>query len=109
METKGQYELIVTIVNRGDAEDVVSAAKSAGAEGSTIINARGTGIHENISFFGVTIEPEKEIILTMIRKDISENVMAAIVKAGKLNLPGKGIAFSLDVEKVAGVAHICKD
>jgi nitrogen regulatory protein PII len=102
----GQYVLIITVVNRSHAEDVVAAARSAGAEGSTIINARGTGIHEKMSFFGVTIEPEKEIVLTMIRKDIADDVMAAIVKAAKLDAPGKGIAFMLDVEKVAGVAHM---
>ena len=40
------YELIIAIVNRGFADDVMSAAKSAGATGGTIMNARGTGKEE---------------------------------------------------------------
>lgn len=106
MNAQNPYELIFTIVNRGHADEVVTAARAAGAEGSTILNARGTGIHENVSFLGISIEPEKEIVLTLIRKEIAESVMQSILKAADLNAPGKGIAFALGVERVAGVAHM---
>lgn len=103
------FDLIVTIVNKGFAEVVVDAAKKAGAEGGTIINGRGTGIHENMKLFGVLIEPEKEIVLTIIDRTKSENVLIAIRNAVDLNKPGMGVAFVLEIEKTVGICHLLKD
>ena len=103
------FDLIVTIVNKGFAEEVVDAAKKAGAEGGTIINGRGTGIHENMKLFGIPIEPEKEIVLTIIDRTKSENVLVAIRNAVDLNKPGMGVAFVLEIEKTVGICHLLKD
>lgn len=105
-KNKKRFQLIITIVFKGFVEDVVEAAKSAGAEGSTIINGRGTGIHENTKLLGMLIEPEKEILLTLVPIEISANVLKAICAAGNLDQPNKGIAFVLDVEKVSGICHL---
>lgn len=99
------YDLIITIVNKGDAQKVTEASKQAGAEGGTIMFGRGTGIHEKAKLFGISIEPEKEIVLTLINRQKSDEVLAAIIEKANLNKPGKGIAFVLEVEKVAGINH----
>ena len=99
------YDLIVSIVNKSQSEKVVEASKKAGAEGGTIIFGRGTGIREQAKLFGITIEPEKELVLTLIRRDLTENVLNTIVAEAELNKPGKGIAFVLDVERVVGINH----
>jgi nitrogen regulatory protein PII len=103
------FDLIVTIVNQGFAGEVVDAAKKAGAEGGTIVHGRGTGIHENMKLFGITIEPEKEIVLTIIDRTKSENVLTAIRDAVDLNKPGAGVAFVLELEKVVGICHLLKN
>jgi len=103
------FDLIVTIVNKGFAEEVVDAAKKAGAEGGTIINGRGTGIHENMKLFGIPIEPEKEIVLTIIDRTKTENVLIAIRNAVDLNKPGMGVAFVLEIEKTVGICHLLKE
>ena len=56
------------------------------------------------------IEPEKEIVLTLTPSDITESVLEAILKDTDLNKPGKGIAFVLSIDKIAGINHdyICK-
>ncbi|QHS21986.1 PII family protein [Virgibacillus sp. MSP4-1] len=100
------YDLIVTIVNKGDSDEVVEASKSAGAEGGTIINGRGTGIHEKAKLFNILIEPEKEVVLTLISRDKTQDVLEAIEVEGKLNQPGKGIAFVMEVERTVGINHI---
>ncbi|NPV80927.1 MAG: P-II family nitrogen regulator [Firmicutes bacterium] len=100
------YDLIVTIVNKGYAEKVVGASKKAGAEGGTILFGRGTGIHEHAKLLGITIEPEKEIILTLIDHQQSGKVLEAIINETELNKPGKGIAFVLEVGKVVGINHL---
>lgn len=55
-----EFDLIVTIVNKGDSWDVVEASKKAGAEGGTIISGRGTGIHENLKILGIPIERKRK-------------------------------------------------
>lgn len=105
-ECSKKFDLIVTIVNAGYAEDVVEAAKKAGAEGGTIISGRGTGIHENAKIFGMSIEPEKEIVLTLIDRDKTKQVLSAVSDAVELNKPCKGIAFVLEVEKTVGICHL---
>lgn len=102
------FDLLVTIVDRGFAEEVMTAAKAAGTEGGTILNGRGTGIHEKAKLFGIAIEPEKEIILNLIDRKKTERVLAAVTTALDLDKPGRGVAFVLAVEKVAGICHLFK-
>jgi nitrogen regulatory protein PII len=103
-----KYELIVTIVNKGNANAVVDASKKAGAEGGTIIYGRGSGIHEKTMLFSLMIEPEKEIVLTLIKADITERVLESIISETNLNEPGNGVAFVMDVEATAGICHAFK-
>ena len=102
----GEFDLIVTIINKGWADEIVDAARSAGAEGGTVLYGRGTGVHERKSFFGILIEPEKEVVLTLIPRERTQSVLQAIIKAGQLERPGPGIAFVLDVSQVAGIIHL---
>lgn len=108
MQPNLKHDLIVTIVKKGFAECIVQASKKAGSEGATIIFGRGTGIHEQKKLLGIPIEPEKEIILTIITTDKTEQVLEAIIKAGKLEHPGTGIAFVLELKQVVGVVHLLK-
>ena len=101
-----EFQLIVTIVNKGYCGSVIDSSLEAGAEGGTIITGRGSGIHEKAKLFSFTIEPEKDIILTLVPADRAEKVLEAIVKASKLNEPGNGIAFVVDVEKTTGINHL---
>lgn len=103
-----QYDLIVTIVNKGDSDNVVDASKKAGAEGGTILTGRGTGIHEQAKLFNILIEPEKDIVLTLVNREITNNVLEQIEVDVELDKPGKGIAFVLEVERTIGINHIIK-
>lgn len=103
------YDLIVTIVKKGFSENIFKASREAGAEGGTIIFGRGAGIHEKAKIMGIPIEPEKEILLTVIRKNLTEKVLDAILKAGKLTKPGEGICFVLEVKQVAGICHLVEE
>ena len=94
---------IFVIVDRGNAEEVVDAAKTAGARGATVINARGSGIHETQMLFNMEIEPEKEIVLILAQKDIVAPVVSSIREKTKLDEPGNGVLFVLDVNQIYGV------
>jgi nitrogen regulatory protein P-II 1 len=105
MPQPNAYQLIVAIVSQGRATPLVTAAKAAGAEGATIIRGRGTGVHESARFLGVPIEPEKDVLLVLIPRTQTNDVLDAMVRAGKLAEPGQGIAFVVDVPRVEGIAH----
>ncbi|GAE26331.1 nitrogen regulatory protein P-II [Halalkalibacter wakoensis JCM 9140] len=106
MKTPILYDLIVTVINKGHSEKVIEATKKAGAEGGTIIYGRGTGIHEQAKLLSIAIEPEKELILTLIDRDKTDAVLETILVEAELNKPGKGIAFVLEVERTIGINHI---
>lgn len=92
------HELISVIVNAGYAEDIMHAARKAGATGGTIINARGTGKEEDVKFFGITIVPEKDFLLILAAKDQAQAILEAIRATPCLSEPGMGIAFCINVE-----------
>jgi nitrogen regulatory protein PII len=104
--SKLHFQLIVVIVSQGSCAPLVAAAKAAGAEGATILRGRGSGVHEAGRFLGIPIEPEKDIMLILIDKSLTDAVLSAIVEAGELDKPGKGIAFVLDVPRVEGIVHL---
>lgn len=104
--TNKQFDLIITVVNKGFSGEVIDASRKAGAEGGTILHGRGTGIHEKAKFFGITIEPEKEIIFTLTKKETTKQILDAIAEGAHLHKPGRGIAFVVDVSKVVGITHI---
>lgn len=104
MEDK-HYDLILTIVNRGCGDCAIEAAKKAGAQGGTVFYARGTGIHEVETFFGIAIQPEKEVVLNLVRHEKANEIMKAIIKEAGLDTPGRGLAFCLPVNDVVGILH----
>lgn len=101
---KNDFELIVTIVNKGFSDYVIDASRDAGATGGTIINARGTGNDENESFMGINIQPEKEMVLTLVKTESKKQIMQEICERTNLNDDGRGLCFSLPITSVAGIS-----
>ena len=100
--------LIVSVVRKGWGSTVLEASVKAGARGGTVLFGRGAGIHEQEKIFGMSIEPEKEIVLTVVYADQVDSVLAEIVRAAELNDTGRGIAFVLPIDQVVGVAHFMR-
>lgn len=94
--------LITCIVQRGKGDAIAKAAIAAGAGGATTHFARGTGTRERLGLLGLAIVPEKEIVLILCKDSESSHIFDAISKAGKLDVPGMGIAYITPVIKVSG-------
>lgn len=99
------YQSIIVIVDKGKAEAVVEAATQAGAKGATILNARGSGIHETSKVFAMEIEPEKEIVMMVTGKETAEAIIARIQADFHIQDPGKGIIFVQNVSKAYGLSE----
>jgi nitrogen regulatory protein PII len=98
-----RFKLILASVKANITDRIVDAAKGAGATGATIIPARGTGIHEAKTFFGLTLEAQTDIVLLLVEEHLVSKILDAIKKAGQFHKPGTGIAFVVPVEQVVGL------
>lgn len=97
------HEAILCIINKGYSDLVMEAAKGAGARGGTVLSGRGTGNSDAQQFFGVTVTPEKEIVLIIVPTEIRDGVLDAINKGAGMDTKGMGIAFSLPLTDVVGL------
>lgn len=96
---------MVAVVERGKANNIVEAAKKAGANGATIFYGRGTGESEVKKFLNMHVEASKEIIIILTEKEKYKSIMDAMVEAGDLKKPGTGIIFTLPVTNLIGLHH----
>ena len=99
MSQENKYELVVCIVNSGFSENVMAAARAAGAKGGSIIRGRGSANPEAEEFFNISIQPNKEVVFILVTADIKDAVMRSIYKESGLSTNGQGIAFSLPVSR----------
>ena len=100
---KIMYNIIYTIVDKGRAEDVIEAANKAGANGGTIINARGAGPHEVEKLFSVEFEPEKEKVFIITESSKKDAIVDSIKTHLKIDEPGNGVLYVLDLNEVYGL------
>ena len=98
-----RFKVILASVKTDISDTVVDAGKKAGATGATIIPARGTGIREAKTFFGLTLEAQTDIIMFLIEEHLVDPILEAVGRAGRFDKPGTGIAFVLPVDKVIGL------
>ncbi len=108
MTKKENYHLIITITEEGYSEKVMTVAKKIGASGGTVIKGSGLGNKEAVKFLGFSIEPEKDITLIVTPNNIRINMMNAITKETGLNTNGKGVCFSLPIDKAIGLGQEVK-
>ena len=93
--------LITCVVQRGIADDIINAARQAGAQGATVNFGRGMGMRERLGILGVAVEVEKEVIQVVVSSEQVDRVFETMYLAGKLDTPGMGIAYITQLEKAA--------
>ena len=101
---ENMYNAIYTIVEKGNADDVIEAAQKAGSRGGTVMHARGSGSEEARKVFNMLIEPEKEIVLIISEEAKNKDIVESIRKETQIEEEGKGIIFITNVEATYGLA-----
>ncbi len=101
------FKLIIAFVEDSKTDDVMNAAREAGATGCTVINnARGEGIKENKTFFGLTLATQRDVVLMLVEQHLSRAILEHIGTVCEFDAkPGTGIAVLIDVEDAVGVVH----
>jgi len=99
------FKMIIVFVEDRKTDAVLTAARDNGATGATIIhNARGEGLKVSKTFFGLSLETQRDVVLMLVEQHLSRTILEEISRAGRFDDdPGTGIAFQLDVEDAVGV------
>ncbi len=101
------FKLIIAFVEDDKTDLVLNTAREHGAKGATVINhARGEGMKKSKTFFGLTLETQRDVLLLLVEEHLSRHILEKIANAAEFdNKPGTGIAFQIDVEDAIGVMH----
>ncbi len=101
------FKLIVIMAEDERTNDILHAARDAGATGCTVLNqARGEGVNPAKTFFGLAIESQVDVILLLAEEHMAREILESVARVGEFDqTPGTGIAFQVDVEDAIGVRH----
>lgn len=101
------FKLIIALVDDTKTDKTLKAARDAGATGATVINhARGEGLEASKTFFGLSLETQRDMLMFLVEEHLSRSILETIAAVAELDsCPGTGIAFQIDVEDAVGVAH----
>lgn len=101
------FKLIIAFVEDSKTDAVLDAAREQGATGATVISqARGEGLEKTKTFFGLTLETQRDVVLLLVEEHMSRKILEGIGEVAKFDeSPGTGIAFQVDVEDAVGVMH----
>ena len=103
MENDKKFELILTILNRGNVDIVMDAAKSAGATGGTLLHARRVGFEDVENIFGFTIQPEKDILAILAESGNKNAIMKQITEGAGINTESRALVLALPVDEIMGL------
>ena len=100
MEKSGyEYSMILVAVNAGYTDNVMAAAKKAGATGGTVIRARLVDSERAERRYDLNLQEEREIVSIMTATSKRDAILEAINAECGIRTPAQAILCSLPVEK----------
>ena len=100
-----EYVALYVIVDRHEGQKAVAIAQENGAKGATLIHGRGLGKEVKSILLNMNIEPEKDIVLMVVKKSLLATIKGAIYEKMNLEDENKGIIYSLPVTEVRGLVE----
>jgi len=97
-----EKEVIIYICNHGFAQDAMAEARAAGARGGTIMHGRSSLAAEKQKFLGISIHPEKEVLMIVCPADQKAALMNAISARHGIASEARGLCFSVKVDEAIG-------
>ena len=97
------YSMIWVSVNSGFSDDVIDAAREAGAKGGTVMKGRRRNSDKVSQIFGLPIQVELDFVMIVVPKAKKTQVMSAICSQCGLNSNAHGIVLSMPVDEIMGL------
>ncbi|MDU7410911.1 MAG: transcriptional regulator [Anaerococcus sp.] len=105
LQNESNYQALYVIVDRHEGQKAVAIAQENGAKGATLIHGRGSAKEVKSILLNMNVEPEKDIVIMLVKNDIAENIKDAIYDKMNLYKENKGIIYSLPVMEVRGLVE----
>lgn len=102
-EAVRKLKILVTVVNRSKTEFYMDFLSGFEVNFQTAVLAQGTAHSETLYLLGLE-DSDKSVIFSVIREDKSQEAMHALEDKFHTIKNGKGIAFTIPVSSVIGVA-----
>jgi nitrogen regulatory protein PII len=101
-----KLKLIMALVDDHYTENILEAAREAGATGATVVtSARGEGIRPQKTFLGLDIAGHRDLLMFLVAEQLSRDILETIAAAGEFDdRPGSGIAFQIAIEDAVGLS-----
>lgn len=99
MNEKIEYDLIVAVVDEGGSDDLMEAARGAGATGGTLMHALRIGMEDSKNFFGIPIQAKKEVVTILTKRENKRNLIQTL--ANRYEADSHTLIFSLPVDHVS--------
>jgi len=98
-------KLIMAFVSDEKSNEIMDAAREAGATGATIISSvRGEGIKPEKTFLGLDLSTQCDVLLFLVAAPKAREILETIAAVGKFDEePGSGIAFQIEIEDAVGM------
>lgn len=96
------YYLIVAIIKKGFSDTAMAYAKRAGANGGTCVSARGLGKDEAVKFLGITVDPEKDMLMVASDEEHKDAIVDALYEHCGMDTKGNGIVLVLPIAEIKG-------
>ena len=101
--TSNRLELLITIVDRQKAEFFADLIQSFDVNMQMLVRAEGTANAEMLSLLGLQ-ESQKTVIFSIIKEEKVSDALASIERKFKTIRNGKGIAYTIPMSSLIGVA-----
>ena len=105
MKENSGYTLIWVSVTGGYSDDVVDAARNAGAKGGTIVKGRRRSSERVSHHFGISMQEEQEFVMIVVPREKKNDTMTAIMDVCGLQTKAHGVVWALPVDEVMGLTN----
>ncbi len=97
-----RMDLIFTVVSRGKGENVLDLLREDGILQNVICHGHGTAPSSILEMLGLG-SSEKDVVLSFVKNENSKKIIKHISERMEFSKPGKGIAFIVPLQSVAGI------
>lgn len=98
-----KLKLLVTIVNRSKAEFFMDLLQSQEINVQLALSGEGTASTDMRQLLGL-VDSEKSVIFSLVREDRAREALSLLGEKFKTVRGGKGIAYTIPLKSVVGVA-----
>lgn len=98
-----KFSVLIAIVPEDLEQDCIDASRDLGAGGMTVLSGRGISNTTKKTFFGLTFDGSQSVLLMVLEKGLSLDVLKTIQKILMPENDSQGLVFTLPLEHLGGI------